>query len=802
MLTTLIAMSSAETVGVFFDATIPQITFAAGDVKRALESKGFTVEMPALSTIASPYANKKVVIALSSNTAVTGALTNQGGTLPSALGEQAYALRTTTQGQTAFWALGGDANGAMYGGLQVAENIQFNSFAGTYSSEEAPYVKNRGIKFNLPMDGRSPTYPGGNNGSSEKNAIQDVWDLTFWTTWFDQMARNRYNTLSIWTDHPFTSMINMPDYPLAALQDVKADDGTLIKKMTIDEKVAHWKQVMQYGHDRGFTILFINWNIFTHGATGQYGITNASANAATKTYMRKAMKQFFETYPNLNGFGVTAGENMDISGSAAQQWLFDTYGQGMRDYALEHPTRPLIFIARNFLSSNMTDIATKFKSLTDLPNVRLDMSFKYSQAHMYSSPVPDWNSKANFYTDLATNKLKTWFTVRNDDLFFLHWGDPTFAKAYINGFPSKDIFQGFYMGSDGNSPTRTYLAKNDPMHTGFEIQRLWYTYMLWGRLGYNPQTPETVFKNFMTAKYPGVSGDNLFTAWSKASASIPKVTELIQGTYTLDFQWWIEGCLSYQGFITVDNFAGAGLGKGSKGCSIATSGANGCGTAKSSYTVADEMVADATAALTTVNAMSAGADGELGVNLNQIRAMSYLSSYYAYKIRAATDKKAGGKAASVTSNLSSAYCSWMNYSNLMNSMFTGSAMQRVDDMLPDWHAMDANVLKEYNGNGGTGTPTCPIVVVGLDPAKNQKHVGVSIHSLSAKALSFSLPSAGAFSYSLYTSDGERILNGGGNQGKAGINNVSLETKLNPGIYLLSLKFNGSASIKNKFVITE
>jgi len=35
-------------------------------------------------------------------------------------------LRTTSKPQKAYWVLEGDANGAMYGGLQIAENIQFN----------------------------------------------------------------------------------------------------------------------------------------------------------------------------------------------------------------------------------------------------------------------------------------------------------------------------------------------------------------------------------------------------------------------------------------------------------------------------------------------------------------------------------------------------------------------------------------------------------------------------------------------------------------------------------------------------
>jgi hypothetical protein len=128
-----------QTVGLFFDSNVPQIKFAADDVKTALESKSYTVEMFPLTSLNSSYANRKVVIALATNADVTNILKEQGGTLPSGLGEQAYGLRTTTSPQTSFWVLGGDATGAMYGGLQIAENITAAGFSGNYTSQESPF---------------------------------------------------------------------------------------------------------------------------------------------------------------------------------------------------------------------------------------------------------------------------------------------------------------------------------------------------------------------------------------------------------------------------------------------------------------------------------------------------------------------------------------------------------------------------------------------------------------------------------------------------------------------------------------
>jgi hypothetical protein len=136
----------AETVGIFSDNSIPQIKFAAGDVKAALESKGFKVEMNALSALKSGYKNAKVVIALASNDEVTKLLTSESGNIPTGLGEQAYGIRTTNSPQKSYWVLGGDENGAMYGGLQIAENIKFNGFKESYNSQESPAILKAGNK--------------------------------------------------------------------------------------------------------------------------------------------------------------------------------------------------------------------------------------------------------------------------------------------------------------------------------------------------------------------------------------------------------------------------------------------------------------------------------------------------------------------------------------------------------------------------------------------------------------------------------------------------------------------------------
>jgi hypothetical protein len=692
---------------VFFDPGVAQIKFAAGDVKTALEKSEFTVEMLPLTSLTASYANKKLVIALASDTSVTAALAAQGGSKVTDLGEQAYGLRTTATAQKSYWALGGDVNGAMYGGLQIAENIKFNQFKGTYDSEESPAILKRGIKLNLPLDSNSATYDTmAKVSDSARRAIPNVWDMTFWTAWFDEMARNRYNVVSVWNNHPFTSMIKLADYPDVAIENVTGYNG-YSKAMSIDEKIDFWRKVMAYAHSRGFEYYLVNWNLWTDGATGKYGITDdkqtATTNQVTIDYMHKCMTTLLETYPDLDGFGITQGEHMSGNKPDEAAFLAKTYGLGMAEYAKRHPERKLRFIHRWHMA-DFSEMKMNFAELMRLPNVTFDMSYKYSKAHMYATAVPGWMTDRE-QKALRDNRLKSWQTVRNDDFYFNQWGDPDFARAYIKGFPGQgDWFRGFLMGSDGFCPTRTFFSKNSVTQGLLEVQRQWYMVLLWGRLSYNPATPDAVFKNYLALKYPGVSAENLFAAWGKASRGLPKATELVHGEMKLDFQWWPEACQSHKGFITAADFANATPGKGSTLCSIAQSAAKECKGGKSSYELADEIEADAVSALATLNTMSAAPNTELGVAINNIQTLSYLTIYYAYKIRGATHLKANDKE-KARNALGTAYCWWMKYSNLMNEMYTGMTMQRTEE-IRDWHVHDKSVLKEYTDLGGVGIPSC------------------------------------------------------------------------------------------------
>ncbi len=54
--------------------------------------------------------------------------------------------------------------------------------------------------------------------------------------------------------------------------------------------------------------------------------------------------------------------------------------------------------------------------------------------------------------------LRTWLTVRNDDIYSFRWADPQFARDFITQMPGPDVVRGFYMGPDGYCWGRDYIS--------------------------------------------------------------------------------------------------------------------------------------------------------------------------------------------------------------------------------------------------------------------------------------------------------------------------------------------------------
>jgi len=326
---------------------------------------------------------------------------------------------------------------------------------------------------------------------------------------------------------------------------------------------------------------------------------------------------------------------------------------------------------------------------------------------MYSTLTPKWYDTD--LADAAKEGQKTWLTLRNDDYFFVDMGDSEFVRGYLKNIPYRKVINDFNIGSDIYHPTRTYWCKDSTMNGQLEIQRNWYIQMLWGRTAYNKNISDEVFVKQMGLRFPEVPAETMFKARALASHQLPKIQELTQGSWGLDAHWYAEASMypsNGGAFRFLDDFIATEVARSSSSnlCSVAMSAEGKCEDKISTYRLADEMEADAKQALALIEGLISKGNKDLKVKLTDIKIQAYLTTHFAFKIRAATFKKAN-KIDEARQAMGKAYCWWIKYANTMDAMYTGNKFRTVT-ITPDWHYADAWQLKDYTDLGGVGIPNC------------------------------------------------------------------------------------------------
>lgn len=688
----------------YYDDKEPAIVFAAEDLKKILVSKGITVELKKLNKLPKKSFGGGIILAKNTKNVLT-ALKNAGGSDVKSLGEQDYSIRVTGQGEgQGYWVIGGDRIGAMYGGIHLGEIVKAFGLEKVKGEDQSPYIAKRGIKFNIPLGERQPSHD--DRGTSAQANIEHIWKFSFWSEYLDVLAKQRFNVLSLWNKHPFPSMVKLTEYPDVALDGVYNKAGK-VNDLTIDQKIDLWKKVIDYAYDRGIEIHVITWNILLNGARDKHGITEDKDNEITKDYLRKSVEKLFLTYPRLAGIGITAGENMrGISDDDKEQWLWETYGKGVQDVQNVEKERHIRFIHR-YWQTSFDKMESRFGQLKD----GYDMGFKYARARLYSAYNPPFAEK-ELLPNLPEGKA-TWWNLRNDDIYNLRWGNPEYVSKFIYNLPKGERTAGYYWGSDRFAWGRESISKNPTSTPMLEHEKHWYSFLLWGRMGYDPDTSIDLLKGLIKHKFPSVSTEDIYAGWKEASKIIPLVNKA--HWFSWDYMWLPEACKSsgrpgtINGFHDVNDFVMAKVMDGSGLISIdeyakaIVWGQDYSGTTP--FEVAEMLQAYAKNALEKTEGMDGDGNIELSETIGDIRAMAHLGNYYAKKISGATNHKMHQlsnreyryskhnkyqKAA--ISDLEEALISWQEYAKILDRQY--KKMNISIQGVFDWHQIEEEVKRD------------------------------------------------------------------------------------------------------------
>jgi hypothetical protein len=339
---------------------------------------------------------------------------------------------------------------------------------------------------------------------------------------------------------------------------------------------------------------------------------------------------------------VYGARDAKMTDEAKEDWVVKTFAAGTLDALKEQPDRKIRFIHRQH-QAGVDLVLDKLKPLREHPNVDFVFSFKYAQAHVYSATRQDRHE--GFVSVIRDAKVKTLWTLRNDDIYLFRWAAPDFVREFVKNIPY-DVSQGFYYGHDGFVNGREFTQLDPESPRQLEVQKHWLQWMLWGRFGYDPNYSNDRITAMLGTRYPEVDGKKLFDAWQKASLVYPRVTGFHWAS--LDWMWYIEGVKgiyiyterfgskALSGFHDVETFIKIPPHEYSGVQSIPDFVAGKETQKLTPLALADLIDQDVEAAAAGVNTFKTAQNKELRLTLDDINVICEMGRYYADKIRGST----------------------------------------------------------------------------------------------------------------------------------------------------------------------
>jgi len=524
----------------------PVLRFALGKLESSIRQRGDTLRL-----LASPAPDQAAMLSVTTDPVVAGGV-----------GPEGFRLARMPNG---LLIAGGGERGAMYGVLDVAEQIRRGT---PWDKIEAHSVKPqfefRAIKFNLPWAAYRTSFALEQHQATCK-------DLKFWEAFLDMMAENRFNVLTLWSLHPFHYMIRPKNFPEACPFN--------------DAELAEWKKlwsgIFAMAKERGIETYLINWNIFVSPEFSRahnvapWSVTlshfgrESETNALVVRYTREVVTQVLDEYPDLTGLGITLGERMGgMTPDQRRDWLAQTFFAGIAE-----AKRPAKFIYRAPLSANTGSGGTtseendrrtraQIESLSNNITGPIYVEFKHNWSHAHSSPdlfIVHGGKLSDAYWNPPPTRHKIVWTMRNEDMFILRWGQPDFVRAFIQN-QSKDYVGGAIIGSECYIPALDYITKDGPhKNWRWAFERQWLFYTVWGRLLYDAATPDRLFATLLEERFGAGLGDELLQAWKLASQVPLHFASFHRGTwdgslYTEGFSSWIDRDSGARTFFDIDSF--------------------------------------------------------------------------------------------------------------------------------------------------------------------------------------------------------------------------------------------------------
>ena len=217
---------------------------------------------------------------------------------------------------------GGSDTGALYGCMELKDRIERDGeFPAEITFGDAPVFKLRG-----PAVGLQKTKVEAPRLTYEYPITPDrfpwFYDKEMWTKFMDMLLDMRCNVLYIWSGHPFSSLVKVPDYP-EALEVTE-------EEFEMNRALFGW--LTEECDKRGIWVVLKFYNIHIplpfaekHGLE----LLQSNIHPLVADYTRKTIAEFIKSFPHI-GLMVCLGEALRGAQNKTR-WFIDTIIPGVKD---------------------------------------------------------------------------------------------------------------------------------------------------------------------------------------------------------------------------------------------------------------------------------------------------------------------------------------------------------------------------------------------------------------------------------------------------------------------------------------
>jgi len=526
--------------------------WAINQLKQALEGHGKTVQI--FQGISQAPAGDIAIVASSGTAALTGQI---GASVPKSP-EALALLNGSLSGRSVVLASGSDVRGLIYALLELTDRVLYHDTVQTACTIPTPLVEQTNTKI------RCVNKPFANT----KEDLPTFLDKAFWDEYLTMLATERFNRLA-WgsgqvSNFTTSTTVRIKDAYFAFIYPYFVSVGgvsvTNVSASTREANLAMLKYISDGCALRGLDFTLAIWNSNFYVKSDQYSIEGLSGDlggSAHAQYSYDALRMILTACPNITGLTFRVHSEGGIPEGNYSYWrkLFSAVtpfvNSGRKIEIDMHAKNVTEEHLKAVLDAGGTPVFSPKKTAEQSGLPYHHASIRKNERNSIPDPptqlVIPGSSRYGFFSLLQEGRRwgvvhRLWPGTQRQ----LLWGDPAFAAGFGRAacFCGSDGLEWYEplcfhgRGGTGDLGDRNSYSDASLKPARRDYHKFLYTYRVWGRCIYNPNTDPAAWKRFLGKRF-GPAADAIEIALGNASRVI-MMASTIQAASASWLDFWPE----------------------------------------------------------------------------------------------------------------------------------------------------------------------------------------------------------------------------------------------------------------------